>query len=152
MNKRDLLIIIIGIILVFLILNFLTTQKSAITNLNPSPTSKTATNEAQLKIEDLQVGTGPEVKPGDTITVNYTGTLEDGTKFDSSLDRNEPFTTQIGVGQVIKGWDQGIIGMRVGGKRRLTIPSDLGYGATGAADKIPPNSTLIFEIELLSIK
>jgi peptidylprolyl isomerase len=104
-----------------------------------------------LQMEDEVVGTGPEVKSGDTVTVNYVGTLTDGTKFDSSYDRNQPFTTQIGVGQVIKGWDEGIVGMKVGGKRKLIIPPSLGYGDQ-AAGTIPPNSTLIFEVELVSIK
>lgn len=104
-----------------------------------------------LQIQDQVVGTGKEVKSGDTVTVNYLGTLENGTKFDSSYDRNTPFTTQIGVGQVIKGWDEGIVGMKVGGKRKLTIPSSLGYGSQ-ATGSIPANSTLIFEVELLSVK
>ena len=104
-----------------------------------------------LQMQDLTVGTGTEVKSGDTVTVNYLGTLTNGTKFDSSYDRNQPFTTQIGVGQVIKGWDEGIVGMKVGGKRKLTIPAALGYGSQ-AAGSIPPNSTLIFEVELLSVK
>ena len=105
-----------------------------------------------LKINDEVVGKGTEVKSGDTVTVNYAGYLENGTKFDSSFDRNTPFTTQIGVGQVIKGWDEGIVGMKVGGKRKLIIPSELGYGAQGAGNSIPPNSTLIFEVELLGVK
>jgi peptidylprolyl isomerase len=105
-----------------------------------------------VNIEDIVVGSGPEVKEGDTITVHYTGTLADGAKFDSSLDRNQPFSVQIGVGSVIKGWDQGLIGMKVGGKRRLTIPPELGYGSRGAGGVIPPNATLIFEVELLEIK
>jgi peptidylprolyl isomerase len=104
-----------------------------------------------LQMQDLTVGTGQEAKSGDTVTVNYLGTLENGTKFDSSYDRNQPFTTQIGVGQVIKGWDEGIVGMKIGGKRKLIIPAALGYGDQ-AAGSIPPNSTLIFEVELLSIK
>lgn len=104
-----------------------------------------------LQIQDEAIGTGQEVKSGDTVTVNYLGTLTDGTKFDSSYDRNQPFTTQIGTGQVIKGWDEGIVGMKVGGKRKLIIPPSLGYGDQ-AAGSIPPNSTLIFEIELLSVK
>jgi len=104
-----------------------------------------------LQIQDLTVGTGQEVKSGDTVTVNYLGTLADGTKFDSSYDRNQSFTTQIGVGQVIKGWDEGIVGMKVGGKRKLTIPASLGYGDQ-AAGSIPPNSTLVFEVELISVK
>ena len=106
----------------------------------------------QVQIEDIVVGSGPEVKKGDTITVNYTGTLADGVKFDSSLDRDQPFSVQIGVGNVIKGWDQGLIGMKVGGKRRLTIPPELGYGERGAGGVIPPNATLIFEVELLEVK
>jgi FKBP-type peptidyl-prolyl cis-trans isomerase len=91
------------------------------------------------------------VKSGDTITVNYVGKLTNGQTFDSSYTRNQPFTTVIGTGQVIKGWDKGLIGMKVGGKRRLTIPPDLGYGDQ-AAGSIPPNSTLIFEIELVAIQ
>jgi peptidylprolyl isomerase len=104
-----------------------------------------------LQIQDITVGTGVEAKSGDTITVNYLGTLTNGTKFDSSYDRNQPFTTQIGVGQVIKGWDEGMVGMKVGGKRKLTIPASLGYGSQDMGS-IPPNSTLIFEVELLSVK
>lgn len=104
-----------------------------------------------LKIKDEVVGNGTEVKSGDTVTVNYLGTLENGTKFDSSYDRNQPFTTQIGVGQVIAGWDEGIVGMKVGGKRKLIIPPDLGYGSQNLGS-IPPNSTLIFEVELISVK
>lgn len=107
--------------------------------------------EGGLQIQDLTVGAGQEVKSGDTVTVNYLGTLVNGTKFDSSYDRNQPFTTQIGVGQVIKGWDEGIVGMKVGGKRKLTIPAALGYGSQSAGS-IPANSTLIFEVELLSVK
>lgn len=104
-----------------------------------------------LKIEDIRTGSGTEVKSGDTVTINYKGTLVNGTKFDSSYDRGTPFSTQIGVGQVIKGWDVGVVGMKVGGKRKLTIPSDLAYGDRDSAE-IPANSTLIFELELLGIK
>ncbi len=106
----------------------------------------------ELKIEDIKVGEGAEVKSGDTVVMHYAGTLLDGTKFDTSYDRGEPFTTQIGVGQVIAGWDQGVPGMKVGGKRKLTIPSNLAYGERGAGALIPPNSALIFEVELLEIK
>ena len=110
--------------------------------------------KGELKIETLTQGTGTrEVKAGDYIAVNYAGTLEDGTKFDSSYDRNQPFEFTVGVGDVIKGWDQGILGMKIGEKRKLTIPSEMGYGATGSSSgKIPPNATLVFEVELLKIK
>lgn len=105
----------------------------------------------ELKIEDIKVGEGPEVKEGDTVVMHYTGWLEDKTKFDSSVDRKEPFETQIGVGYVIKGWDMGVPGMKVGGKRRLTIPYQFGYGKYGTGG-IPGFATLIFEVELLKIK
>jgi len=106
----------------------------------------------ELKIEDILEGVGSEVKNGDTISVHYTGTLIDGTKFDSSLDRNEPFSFTLGEGAVIPGWDKGILGMKTGGKRRLIIPPQLAYGEEGAGSDIPPNSTLIFEVELLDIE
>lgn len=104
-----------------------------------------------LKINDVTVGVGAEAKSGDSVTVNYIGTLDDGTKFDSSYDRNQPFTFTLGVGDVIKGWDLGVVGMKVGGKRELTIPPELGYGASGRASVIPPNATLHFTVELLSV-
>lgn len=110
-----------------------------------------SSKEVSLKIEDVKMGTGEAVKNGDTILINYTGTLKDGTKFDSSYDRGEPFETKIGVGQVIKGWDEGVVGMKVGGKRRLTIPPSLGYGSQ-AVGSIPPDSTLLFDVELVEIK
>ena len=112
--------------------------------------AKEASMASELKIEDTLVGDGAEVKTGDTVRIHYHGTLEDGTVFDSSVDRGEPFEAQIGVGMLIAGWDQGIPGMKVGGKRRLTIPPELGYG-NRAIGKIPANSTLIFDVELLDI-
>ena len=105
-----------------------------------------------LKIEDVVLGTGAEAQKGKQVSVHYTGWLTDGTKFDSSKDRGQPFGFALGRGQVIQGWDDGVAGMKVGGKRKLTIPPDLGYGASGAGGVIPPNATLVFEVELLGVK
>ena len=105
-----------------------------------------------LKFTDDQVGTGTEAQAGKTVSVHYTGWLLDGTKFDSSRDRNQAFSFPLGRGQVIKGWDEGVAGMKVGGKRTLVIPPDLGYGARGAGGVIPPNATLVFDVELLAVK
>jgi FKBP-type peptidyl-prolyl cis-trans isomerase len=105
-----------------------------------------------LQYTDEQVGTGAVATTGKTAVVHYTGWLMDGTKFDSSLDRNQPFSFPLGAGQVIKGWDEGVTGMKVGGKRILIIPPALGYGARGAGGVIPPNATLKFEVQLLDVK
>ncbi len=105
-----------------------------------------------LEYEDVAVGEGNEPEVGKTVAVHYTGKLTDGTKFDSSVDRGQPFEFKIGVGQVIKGWDEGVISMKPGGKRTLTIPPELGYGARGAGGVIPPNATLIFDVELIEVK
>lgn len=105
-----------------------------------------------LQIEKLKEGTGQQAKAGDTVIVHYTGWLTNGTKFDSSLDRRQPFSFRLGAGQVIRGWDQGVATMRVGDKIKLTIPPEMGYGARGAGNVIPPNATLVFEVELLDIK
>lgn len=115
-------------------------------------TGKTTNVGENLKIEDIVVGTSDEAISGKKVTVHYTGTLIDGTKFDSSLDRGTSFTFNLGAGEVVKGWDQGLVGMKVGGKRKLTIPPSLGYGEAGAGDTIPPNATLVFEIELLKVE
>jgi FKBP-type peptidyl-prolyl cis-trans isomerase len=108
--------------------------------------------QAELLIEDQTIGSGAEAKSGQTVTVHYTGTLTNGKKFDSSRDRNQGFSFQLGAGQVIKGWDQGVAGMKVGGSRKLTIPAHLAYGDRGFPGAIPPGSTLIFEVELLGVK
>jgi FKBP-type peptidyl-prolyl cis-trans isomerase FkpA len=107
---------------------------------------------ADLKIEDIREGTGKEAKTGDAVAVHYVGTLTDGKKFDSSRDRGSPFSFRLGAGQVIRGWDQGVPGMKVGGVRKLTIPPDMAYGARGFPPVIPPNSTLVFEVELVEIR
>jgi FKBP-type peptidyl-prolyl cis-trans isomerase len=126
----------------------------------PSATGAAATTTASgLKIEEQVVGTGATAEKGKTVSVHYTGWLLDpskpdgkGEKFDSSLDRGQPLQFPLGQGQVIRGWDEGVAGMKVGGKRRLTIPPDLGYGSQGAGGVIPPNATLIFDVELVDVK
>jgi FKBP-type peptidyl-prolyl cis-trans isomerase len=105
----------------------------------------------ELQIEDLRPGAGAEARAGSRVTVHYVGTLTDGSKFDSSRDRGEGFTFKLGAGQVIKGWDQGVAGMKVGQLRKLTIPPELAYGARGFPPVIPPNATLVFEVELLAV-
>jgi FKBP-type peptidyl-prolyl cis-trans isomerase FkpA len=107
--------------------------------------------DSGLKYDDLTEGSGAAATAGKTVVVHYTGWLTDGSKFDSSLDRQQPFQFRLGAGQVIRGWDEGVQGMREGGRRKLTIPANLGYGARGAGGVIPPNATLVFEVELLEV-
>lgn len=116
-----------------------------------APAAPAADPDAKLESQDLVVGKGAEAKAGDTIRVHYVGTLTNGDQFDASRPRGEPFQFELGKGRVIKGWDEGVVGMKVGGKRKLTIPPHLGYGERGAGAKIPPNSTLVFEVELLEV-
>lgn len=154
------ILIIVVIVGAGILVWFFNNKKGSEVVASPTPTP---TPEAQgtpgvimdypggLKVQDLVIGNGTEAKNGDTLSVHYIGTLEDGTKFDSSLDRGQPFSFLLGAGEVIKGWDQGVKGMKVGGRRKLIIPPSLGYGATGAGNMIPPNATLIFEVELLAI-
>ena len=113
---------------------------------------KMVTTPSGLQYEDLVAGSGASPSPGKKVTVHYTGWLTDGRKFDSSVDRNEPFVFQIGAGQVIAGWDEGVMTMKIGGKRKLIIPANLGYGAAGAGGIIPPNASLVFEVILLDIR
>lgn len=109
------------------------------------------TTPSGLVIDELEAGSGERAEKGRTVSVHYTGWLTNGSKFDSSKDRNDPFNFALGAGQVIRGWDEGVEGMQVGGKRKLTIPPALGYGARGAGGVIPPNATLVFEVELLEV-
>jgi FKBP-type peptidyl-prolyl cis-trans isomerase FkpA len=122
----------------------------------PAPTvlaeGSATTTASGLIIEELAVGSGTAAEAGNRVSVHYTGWLTDGTQFDSSLDRNQPFEFRLGAGQVIRGWDEGVAGMQVGGKRKLTIPPQLGYGARGAGGVIPPNAVLVFEVELLEVR
>jgi len=115
------------------------------------PEGKEVTTASALQSTDLRVGTGGMAQAGQTVSVHYSGWLDNGTPFDSSLERGQPFSFPLGAGRVIKGWDEGVQGMQVGGKRKLIIPSHLGYGARGAGNAIPPHATLIFEVELLAV-
>jgi FKBP-type peptidyl-prolyl cis-trans isomerase FkpA len=146
-----------------LVLSLVVLTTSCAKKEEPKPTASTpqpagsmaapqpAASVSELKIEDSKVGAGAVAETGKRVTVHYTGWLTNGTKFDSSKDRGEPFSFQLGAGEVIKGWDQGVAGMKVGGVRKLTVPPSLGYGANGAGGVIPPNATLVFEVELLGV-
>jgi peptidylprolyl isomerase len=128
------------------------TPTPAVTKTPADKDKKVVTTPSGLKYTELKVGTGATPKKGQTITVHYVGTLENGTKFDSSRDANKPFEFAIGTGSVIKGWDEGLSTMKVGGRRQLVIPANLGYGIQGSPPVIPPNATLIFDVELLGVK
>jgi FKBP-type peptidyl-prolyl cis-trans isomerase FkpA len=150
-------IVIVSIALIGLIVGavmVLHGSESSSAKSSPSPSKAASSSPAAgLVITDETVGTGDVAVAGKTVTVNYTGTLADGTVFDSTTkEGGQPFSFALGGGQVIKGWDQGVVGMKVGGKRKLVIPPSLGYGAQGAGSTIPPNATLTFEIDLLSVK
>jgi peptidylprolyl isomerase len=121
-------------------------------NIKMAQAAQEVTTPSGLKYTDEVVGNGPSPRNGQTVVVHYTGWLTNGTKFDSSLDRGQPFTFPLGQGQVIKGWDEGVASMKVGGKRKLVIPPDLGYGNRGAGGVIPPNATLVFEVQLLGVQ
>ncbi len=140
-------------------------QAAASASAQPAPTATATAKPAEtqkpaeappsnekLEMKDLVVGKGTEAKAGDSVKVHYVGTLPDGKEFDSSKKHNQPFEFELGAGRVIKGWDQGVAGMKIGGKRKLTVPPSLGYGARGFPPVIPPNATLIFEVELLEVK
>lgn len=116
------------------------------------PVGPPVKTKSGLEYQIFKKGNGAVAKSGQTVSVHYTGRLKDGTKFDSSVDRNEPFEFPLGKGAVIKGWDEGVAGMKIGEKRKLTIPADLGYGAAGAGGVIPPNAVLVFDVELLGVK
>lgn len=121
------------------------------TDVKTTEVKTTEVKTSEMKIEDVKVGTGKEAVSGKRVTVHYTGTLTDGKKFDSSVGK-QPFSFTLGAGEVIKGWDQGVAGMKIGGKRKLTIPAALGYGERGAGEAIPPNATLLFDVELLKVE
>ena len=142
---------IIGFAALFVYSQGLKNEEKVSSSIDSQKTSEDNNSPAALQTTDLVVGMGSEAKDGDTVSVNYIGTLEDGTKFDSSYDRNQPFSFTIGAGNVIQGWDQGIPGMKEGGKRKLVIPYQLAYGEEGRPPQIPPKATLIFEVQLLKI-
>lgn len=157
-NQRITLVVILGMALVaaayFAFFRSSSGSGGDATNASGLPDlSGLTTTASGLGYKDLKVGNGDEAIPGKTVSVHYTGMLQsDGAKFDSSLDRGEPFEFPLGAGRVIAGWDEGVAGMKEGGKRILVIPAELGYGATGAGGVIPPNATLVFEVELLEVK
>lgn len=155
MSTKLLILLCCGIIATYTIVSFYKGDKLSCNSCYKGKSMEIITTETGLQYQILQEGTGASPKKGGGVTVHYTGWLENGgqpgRKFDSSVDRGEPFSFIIGIGQVIRGWDEGVLGMKVGEKRRLIIPSNLGYGARGAGNIIPPNATLIFDVELLEV-
>ena len=160
MNKNLLITLVIIIIVIVLVAIYFalpkdnsasSTSTAALSGANQNQQSATSFDIQGMKVEILQQGSGEGAKAGDYVTVNYVGTLEDGTKFDSSIDRGQPFSLTLGQGSVIQGWEMGLLGMKAGEKRKLTIPPELAYGSQGAGGVIPPNATIIFEIDLLTI-
>jgi FKBP-type peptidyl-prolyl cis-trans isomerase len=149
-TKQEWITLAIGIIIIGGLL-YVSMRDGSTNNIQTRMNTHNETTPSQLEKTDIHVGTGAEAKEGSTVSVHYTGTFANGQKFDSSHDRGEPITFVLGSGNVIKGWDVGLIGMKVGGKRKLVIPPELGYGAT-AYGPIPGNSTLYFEVELLDVK
>jgi len=158
--KKQLLVSLLNVSLIIVAASACTKKQETVPTDAAAPTTTegqtaaavtTDTSVTELKIEDLKEGSGAEAKAGTTVSVHYTGTLLNGTKFDSSVDRGEPFKFPLGGGRVIQGWDKGLVGMKVGGKRKLTIPSAMAYGEAGAPPVIPPNSALVFEVELLEV-
>ena len=129
-----------------------TTGQTAQLETTETPAGPEVATPTGLKYQELKIGNGAEAVSGKTVEVHYIGRLENGTKFDASLDRGEPFSFRLGAGEVIEGWDQGVAGMKVGGKRKLIIPAELGYGDEGAGDAIPPGATLVFEVQLLGVR
>jgi FKBP-type peptidyl-prolyl cis-trans isomerase len=157
MNKKSIVILVIIVILIAVAIYFLVRPESSVSQNQPQSQDQnqqtpTSYDIQGMKVEILTQGSGNAAKSGDTVTVNYVGTLQNGTKFDSSIDRGQPFEFTLGQNGVIQGWELGVAGMKVGEKRKLTIPPELGYGSQGAGGIIPPNATLIFEIDLLGIK
>ncbi len=162
-NHKTIFLVVLGIVIIILIAALFLAGKnnepnthgvSDVSGVGEAATTTTMENKTLgdgLEITDEVIGTGTEATAGENVTVNYVGTLTNGTKFDSSYDRNQPFSFVLGASRVIKGWDEGVLGMKVGGKRKLIIPPSLAYGENGVPGVIPPNSTLIFEIELLGV-
>lgn len=151
MNKKNFIITAVVLVIIVGGIYFLFTNKNSQDTVENNGTAGISQTNSELGIETLQEGEGEKAKAGDKITVDYVGTFEDGVQFDSSIDRGQPFVFTLGEGSVIQGWELGVEGMKVGEKRKLTIPPNLAYGEQGAGGVIPPNATLIFEINLLKI-